>query len=114
MLLDIPICKSICLLYGGPFLTADTCALQGVVLSADSIQGHLDGDNARTVCSNITYPEYTKKEMKATKSKVSTVDGEKASKERFVLARLTIDSLLEVPHDLLAFAWKSLLMFWQT
>ncbi|KAK6785590.1 hypothetical protein RDI58_019045 [Solanum bulbocastanum] len=57
---------------------------KGVMLSADSIQGHLDGDNARTVCSNITYPEYTKKEMKAPKSKVSTVDGEKASKERHV------------------------------
>ncbi|XP_004244126.1 uncharacterized protein [Solanum lycopersicum] len=57
---------------------------KGVMLSADCIQGHLDGDNARTVCSNITYPEYTKKEMKATKSKVSTVDGEKASKERYV------------------------------
>ncbi|MCD7470291.1 hypothetical protein HAX54_010025 [Datura stramonium] len=57
---------------------------KGIMLSADSIPGHVDGDNIGTVCSNITYPEYNKKEMKATKSKVSTVDGDKASKERHV------------------------------
>ncbi|XP_055823912.1 uncharacterized protein LOC129892370 [Solanum dulcamara] len=57
---------------------------KGVMLSADSIPVHLDGDNVGTICSNITNPEYTKKEMKATKSKVSIVDGEKASKERHV------------------------------
>ncbi|KAK4355251.1 hypothetical protein RND71_024222 [Anisodus tanguticus] len=57
---------------------------KGVMLSADSISGHFDGDNVGTACSNITYPVYTKKEVKATKSKVSTVDGEKASKERHV------------------------------
>lgn len=55
---------------------------KGVMLSADSIPGHLDGDNVRTICSNITDPECTKKEMKAAKSRVSIMDGEKASKER--------------------------------
>lgn len=57
---------------------------KGVMLSADNIPGNLDGDNVRTICSNVTDPEYTKEEMKATKSKTSTVDGEKASKERHV------------------------------
>lgn len=57
---------------------------KGIMLSADSSPGQVDGDNIGTVCSNITYPEYNKKEMKATKSKVSTVDGDKASKERHV------------------------------
>ncbi|KAK4341849.1 hypothetical protein RND71_037665 [Anisodus tanguticus] len=57
---------------------------KGVILSADSIAGHFNGDNVGTACSNITYPEYTKEEVKATKLKVSTVDGEKASKERHV------------------------------
>lgn len=57
---------------------------KGVMLSPDSIPGHFDGDNIGTTCSNITFPEYNKKEMKATKSKVFTVDGEKASKERHV------------------------------
>ncbi|CAN4102718.1 unnamed protein product [Withania somnifera] len=57
---------------------------KGVMLFADSIPGHFDGDNIGTACSNITYPEYNKKEMKATKSKVSTANGEKASKGRHV------------------------------
>lgn len=108
MLLDIPILQCLFVAYIiGPFFSAYTCVLQGVMLSADNIPGNLDGDNVRTICSNVTDPEYTKEEMKATKSKTSTVDGEKASKERFVLARLIIGSLLEVPDDLLAFAWKA-------
>ncbi|XP_060186895.1 uncharacterized protein LOC132616490 [Lycium barbarum] len=57
---------------------------KGVMLSADTMPGHFDGDNIGSVCSNITNLEYTKKEMTATKSKVSTADGEKATKERHV------------------------------
>ncbi|PHU13043.1 hypothetical protein BC332_19973 [Capsicum chinense] len=56
---------------------------KGVVVSADNIPGHFNGDNIGTVCSNITYPECKTKDMKATKSKLSTMDGDKASKERY-------------------------------
>lgn len=96
------------------FFCTYTCGWQGVTLSADSIPGHFDGDSLGTISSNITCPEYPKKEIRATKSNESTVDAKKASKERFVLPRLVIDSLLEMPRDLLAFAWKSILLFQKT
>ncbi|XP_009600137.1 uncharacterized protein LOC107831078 [Nicotiana tabacum] len=57
---------------------------KGVMLSADSIPGHFDGDSLGTISSNITCPEYPKKEIRATKSNESTVDAKKASKERLV------------------------------